>query len=308
MANCAQYANSVSSPRNAPVVAYETASTIPHKKRAAMWMPQNSGDAATAMLCNQVGRPFSNVGLGVKKGFKLESFIGDKATKQQLADIMRGRATDGPPALIFTGSHGLEWASSDPAGQRSKQGALVTQEWTPGTSVGPDAYFSAEDMPADATLNGSIAILFACFGGGCPTTDTYGVARDGSPIQLAPESLIARLPQRMLSQGALAVMAHIDRAWSWSFQTGAGLPQNQVLRSTIDAVLSGLRVGLALDFFNLQWSTLAASLGLLQSKVTAGQPVPTPSLANLFIARDDARNYALFGDPAVQLRVTDMAP
>jgi hypothetical protein len=288
------------------VVEYETATSIHHKKRAAMWMPQHDGDAATTMLCNQVGRPFAKAGLGKKKGFALQSFIGQKATKQQLTDILRGEATDGPPPLIFTGSHGLEWAKTDPGGQRANQGALVTQDWMPGTAVPVSASFSGADVPADAQIHGSVVIIFACFGGGCPLTDTYAVGKDGAPIELASEALIARLPQRLLAEGALAVMAHIDRAWSWSFQTGAGLPQNQVLRSTIDGVLGGLRAGLALDFFNLQWSTLAASLGVLQGKQAAGLPVATTSLANLFIARDDARNYALFGDPAVRLRVDDM--
>jgi hypothetical protein len=116
--------------------------------------------------------------------------------------------------------------------------------------------------------------------------------------------MVARLPQALLSKGALAVMAHVDRAWSWSFQTGTGLPQNQVMRSTMDAMLLGLRAGMALDFFNLQWSTMAARLGMLQGQANAGPPA---ALANLMIARDDARNYALFGDPAVRLRVEDMA-
>jgi hypothetical protein len=289
------------------VVDYETAASIQHKKRAAMWMPQHDGDAATTMLCNQVGRPFAKAGLGKKKGFALQSFIGQKATKQQLTNILRGQATDGPPALIFTGSHGLEWAKNDAAGQLANQGALVTQDWMPGTAVPAEACFRGADLPADATIHGSIVVVFACFGGGCPSTDTYAVDKSGAPIELASQALVARLPQRMLAGGALAVLAHIDRAWSWSFQSGAGLPQNQVLRSTIDAVLAGVRVGLALDFFNLQWSTLAASLGVLQGKQTAGLPVATASLANLFVARDDARNYVLLGDPAVKLRVDDMS-
>lgn len=290
------------------VVDYETSAAVPHRKRAAMWMTQNTGDAATAMLLNQVGRPIAKQGVGVQKGFKLDSFVEAQATKPQLADILRGKATDGPPALLFTGSHGLEWQMDDAAGQRARQGALVTQEWVPGRAIGPAHYFAAEDVPADSKLLGMVHFLFACFGGGCPVNDTYRTQPDGSSIQLTAEPMMAKLPQRMLSGGALAVMAHIDRAWSWSFQTGSGLPQNQVIRSTINAVLAGLRVGLALDFFNLQWSTMAARLGMLQSQRTAGQPTPPASLANLYIARDDARNYALFGDPAVRLRVEDMAP
>lgn len=289
------------------VVDYETAAAVPHKKRVAMWMPQNRGDAATTMLVNQVGRSFIQRGLGTKKGFTLQSFIDADATKQRLTDILRGVAAGGPPALLFTGSHGLEWPKADLAGQRALQGALVTQEWTPGQSVSAGARFGGDDIPADAKLHGMIHFLFACFGGGCPVTDTYRAKPDGSPIELADEPIMARLPQRMLSRGALAVMAHVDRAWSWSFQTGSGLPQNQVMKSTIDAVLQGLRVGQALDFFNLQWSTLAARLGMLQGQRAAGVAPSPASLANVFIARDDARNYVLFGDPAVRLRVSEMA-
>ena len=85
-------------------------------------------------------------------------------------------------------------------------------------------------------------------------------------------------------------MAHVDR-WSWSFQSGSGLPQNQVIRSTIEAVMQGARVGQAGDFFNLQWATLAALLGVQQGRHI--QPVSPAALGNLFIASDDARNYTL---------------
>jgi hypothetical protein len=285
------------------VVEYETAEKVPHRKRSAMWMTQHDGDAATTMLATQVGRRFEAKGLGTKFGFGLDSFIGAKATKAQLQSIMRGEGASGPPALLFTGSHGLEWPVTDTEGQRKLQGSIVTQEWVRGAPVDETQRLSGDDVPADAKLFGMVHFLFACFGGGCPVTDTYRKAKDGSPIQLANEPLIAQLPQRMLAKGALAVMAHIDRAWSWSFQTGAGLPQDQVMRSTIEAVLAGLPVGLALDYFNLQWSTLAARLGMLQGQL---KPPTIAALANLFVARDDARNYVLFGDPAVRLRVNDM--
>ena len=64
---------------------------------------------------------------------------------------------------------------------------------------------------------------------------------------------------------------------------------------------------MAADPLNLQWSTLAAQLGLALGGNLPGQPQPQSALvANLFIARDDARNYIVLGDPAVRLRIEDM--
>ncbi len=288
------------------VVEYETAQSVPGKKRAVMWMTRNPGDTATTLLTNQVGRPFIQQGLGTKRGFQLASFMEAAATKPQLADILRGKASDGPPAVLFTGSHGLEWSSADAKGQRERQGAIVTQEWMPGVPAKTDQYFCAEDLPADANVLGTIHFQFACFGGGCPKVDNYRTNQDGSAIQLTGEDMVSKLPQRMLGKGALAVFAHVDRAWNWSFQTGSGLPQNQVIRSTLDALMMGLRAGQAADFFNLQWSTMAARLGMVQGQRSGPNPPSPASLVNLFIARDDARNYTLLGDPAVRLRVEDM--
>ena len=66
--------------------------------------------------------------------------------------------------------------------------------------------------------------------------------------------------------------------------------------------------GLAAEPLNLQWSALAAQLGLALGGNAPGAPTPrSPLIANLFIARDDARNYTVLGDPAVRLRVEAMA-
>jgi hypothetical protein len=287
------------------VVDYETSASLPHRKQAAMWMPRHAGDAATAMLLSQVGIPFVQQGLGTEAGYTLQAFVDAQATKEQLANILHGRLENGPPAVLFTGSHGLEWPKADTPGQRVKQGALITQEWVPHTPAKPEHYFSASDLGDDSNVQGMICFLFAYFGGGCPVLDTYGKQPDGSPIQIAPEPMIAQLPQRLLSRGALAVLAHVDRVWSWSFQSGSGLPQNQVIRSTIEAVMQGARVGQASDFFNLQWSTLAALWGVLQGHA-AGQPVSPVTLGNLCIARGDTRNYTVLGDPAARLRVETM--
>jgi len=184
------------------------------------------------------------------------------------------------------------------ADQRERQGALVTQEWSPGQPVGAEACFTAADVPADADLGGLIHVIFACFGGGCPETDNYPDF-GAQPKAIAPAPIVARLPQRLLTKGALGVIGHVDRAWNFSFQSGAGLPQNQVLKGLIEGIMMGLPVGFSMDITSLQWGTLAAQLGVVAGPGAA--PVPA-ALANLVVARDDARNYVFYGDPSVRLR------
>jgi hypothetical protein len=74
-------------------------------------------------------------------------------------------------------------------------------------------------------------------------------------------------------------------------------------------VMKGDRVGQCTDQFNLRWAVLSAELSDIQRQrsVLPGQ-VPDSVLANRWVARDDARNYLILGDPAVRLRVEDMDP
>ena len=87
-----------------------------------------------------------------------------------------------------------------------------------------------------------------------------------------------------------------------AFEDVMGTPQAQLLRTPLELLAKGRRVGLAADPLNLQWSTLAAQLGMALGGNAPGEPAPRgPLIANLFIARDDARNYIVLGDPAVKL-------
>jgi hypothetical protein len=296
------------------VVEYEKGLAAPRRRRATVWIPRNPLDLATPLLAGSVIPEFlgqlspTDQPLGKESGFEISTFVGDgEATKARLTDVFRGTADGGPPALLFTGSHGAEWSIEDPGIQRERQGALVTQEWTRGTPLEADHYFSGADLPSDANVHGLIMFLFACFGGGCPANDSYYYAQDGSHLPLAPEPIVARLPQALLARGALAVIAHVDRAFSYAFEDVMGTPQAQLLRTPLDLLASGERVGHATDPLNQQWSTLAAQLGLALGGNRPGEPPPrSPLIANLFIARDDARNYMVLGDPAVQLRVEAM--
>jgi Peptidase family C25 len=300
------------------VVQYEDPTRIPtQRKNAAVWVTRNENDVATAMLSNAICGNFLDaqkpLGCGSAK-FTLDAFTystAKQATKQQLIDILRGDLPGGAPAVFFTGSHGVEYPITDPALQRRMQGSLLTQEWVRGTSAGADNLFSATDIPADAKLQGAMAFLFACYSGGCPADNNYYFNPDGSRIPVAPAPLIAALPQALLSRGTLAVIAHVDMAFPYAFQDVTGTPQLQALRDPLTYLMLGRRAGYAADSLSDRWSRLCSQLIESEARVTSTDPNAAPPLTPaartvLTIARDDARNYIVLGDPAARLRVRDL--
>ncbi len=294
------------------VAAYENPANPPAQRRsAAVWMTRNPDDDATLLLSSTLADDFTDPDstLGAP-AFNVDTFIAEQATKQQLADILRGDIPHGPPAVIFTGSHGTEYPLTDPDTQRQRQGALITQEWVPGAPVGPANQFAADDIPADATLQGAFAFLFACFSGGCPQLDSYAFSPDGTPRQLAPQAMISRLPQALLARGVLAVFAHIDAAYSYALVDTSDTPQTQVIRGPLEMLMQGLRAGLAAETFTSLWTSLGIAMHDAPLPVAAGA-TPTPdqaAFANRAVAYDDARNYIVLGDPATSLRVADLKP
>jgi hypothetical protein len=314
------------------IVEYESKDFQPfQRKNAAIWVTRN-GDAATAMLSGTICPEFTDKDnwLGSQSGFTLDAFTHDnpadkQATKEQLKNIMRGDIENGPPAVFFTGSHGADFSASDEATQRQRVGSLYTQTWLYGTAPpGENDLFSATDIPDDAQLQGSMAFLFACYGGGCPANDTYFLNDDGSPRPIAPSPMVARLPQALLSRGVLAIIAHVDMAWAFGFQNTSGTAQVQALRTPLELLMQGKRAGFAADSLSLMWSTLSANLGIqfgtfalsaaaaalgagAAASVSQLNTRDATDLAYRTIARDDARNYIVLGDPAVKLRIEDLS-
>jgi hypothetical protein len=166
----------------------------------------------------------------------------------------------------------------------------------------------ARDVPGNGAVHGLIHFFFACYGGGCPKEDNFGLASTEPPRQLVPEPIVARLPQKLLTAGALASFAHVDRAWAYSFQNSRSVAQVQEMRDVMVRILQGHRIGQATDSFNMRWAVLSAELQESQSlrESFANQLVSNAALANRYVARNDARNYIILGDPAVRLRTEAM--
>ncbi len=307
-----QYADSV--------VKYETDAAVETTRQLAFFAPCNEGDAATNLLTNQVALPLIKgtdiskpIGQGRKQNFQVQSFLGDFADKAAIDKLMRGDIAKGRPALIFTGSHGR--SINDPADPRlpEMRGALICQEWVRGTPATPDQIFAGVDLDAGARVHGMIHFMFACYGVGWPQYDTFSRTAKAAP-QISPAPALAKLPRKLLTHpegGALAVIGHIDRAWGWSFESDSGTAQNGDFRMILNKLMAGDRIGQATDQFNTNWGALSTGIAETLQQVQSGERVLSPEnmkqLANQWVARDDARNYIILGDPAVRLRTSDMA-
>jgi phosphatidylserine/phosphatidylglycerophosphate/cardiolipin synthase-like enzyme len=281
------------------------------QKTIAIFNTRNDGDRATALLHDQVAVKLANGDgnlkpLGGPQGYSISTRLADMATKSELLKILGGQAEGGTPAILFTGSHGVAFSMADPQ-QRAKQGALLTQDWAgPGSQIGPATYLTAAELPSNTALNGLLHFFFACYSAGCPKQDTYSYGPGNQPVQIAKETLVSRLPQQLLLQGAQAVIGHIDRAWAYSFQTNTGQAMVQSFRDPLVRLLQGRRIGDALDVFDQRWSVLSAGLlTLVQNREVMPNSVPASVMANRWVARDDARNYIVLGDPAARLKVAN---
>jgi hypothetical protein len=241
---------------------------VTRARHATFFGVANPDDAATRLSADHLVIPLVEYvdARRASHGFTVDSHLGGAATRARLIELFRD-----PPALLFTASHGMGFPSGD-AGQRDRQGALLCQDWAgPGNAIAREHYFAGEDLPAGSDLRGMIGVLFACFGGGTPARDEFArrALGEAKAKELAPASLIARLPQRMLAHptgGALAVVAHIDRAWGstfvWTDPQQKSQPRKHldVFESMLDSVMAGNRLGYAMESFNLRYAELAADL------------------------------------------------
>jgi hypothetical protein len=296
------------------VVNYEKATSVPTSRNLAMFATEHDFDNATQLFMRNVALPMSQgegarpVPLGMRQNFGLKTIFSERATKAALADLLGGRSDGEAPSLLFSGSHGMSFLPDDTR-QNANQGAIVCQDWQGFGSITEAHWFSAVDVPAFAKVHGMMHVFFACHGGGCSDFDNFD-RMNGNPKRIAPKPFFSKLPQKLLAHpngGALAVLAHIERAWAYSFMEDRA-SQTQGFRDVIGRLLRGERIGQATDVFNTRWAALSVQLAETQLDLQRGADVSLKALGRMWVARDDARNFMILGDPAVRLRVEDLPP
>ena len=273
-----------------------------------LFAPRHDDDAATGLSEQHLARPLAHALDEEAQLFRVSRLLGGDATKVGLVSALSGTRA---PGLLFTASHGLGFPSGHPL-QTETQGALVCQEWD-GPGHGPLAageWFGATDVRAlDADLTGMVAVVFACFGAGTPRENDFGRAQF-SVGPLAPAPFVAALPGALLGRegGALAVVGHVDRAWAYSFMWPGVGAQTEVFHSTLRALASGELLGTALEFMGDRHAEVATELAQTIELRDLGKRIDPATLAALWTAYSDTRNYVVLGDPAVRIRQQSHTP
>lgn len=281
------------------------------RREIAFFAPENENDRATRRTRRDLAEPLADYVEEVRPAWKVDRCVGAAATRQRCIELL-GRG-DGP-ALLFSAGHGLGIDDCDDPTLLERQGALITCEWPgPGHPISVDHTCAAADLEDGADAGGLIAFCFACYSVGTPELDAFWRER-GERRRLAHRPFSSALAKRLTSLpagGALAVIGHVDRAWTTAFDRAAlaGDPPRQraVFECVMEALLDGVPVGGAMEYFGQLDGDLAGELNN-RWKLKERRPasLDLAAFANLRIAQEDAHHFVVFGDPAVRLSVRGM--
>lgn len=225
------------------------------------------------------------------------------------------------PSVLLSVSHGLGaprggWRSEDL--QWRRQGAMV---------IDHDEILDAERLRGQAFLPGGMWFYLACFGAGTPAASAYHdwlaqLSQEGAyrgSVAAVGRSLpspgarpfIAALPQAALANpaGPLAVIGHLDLAWTYGFSGTKKLTESRKSRilAPLEKLVTGHRAGVALGLLMREYAEINDDLMReyqLEKEVLASKrpsPVDPAEQAHRWMLRNDLRGYVLLGDPAARL-------
>lgn len=278
------------------VIAHERENQL--HRELAIFAPGHEGDDPTRMSVDHMARPLSEELAEAYPHWEVNPYLNAVARRSCLSELLESS----PPALLFAAGHGLCVHHEDPRYDRY-HGSILCADWR-GRHAGEDAglshAFTTDDLTDSMDLSGTMVWLHTCSSAGAPRTSIF---KDAEP---APQAIISALPKAMLAHPggpALAVIAHVDTTYYHSFLwEDARQKESFENLATFKSVLSHLMMGLPVGRAMVHFSAFCAELALAQV-----QPEVQRSLARqhfLRMACLDLRNFVLFGDPAVSLRMS----
>ncbi|MCG8418152.1 MAG: hypothetical protein MJE77_09450 [Proteobacteria bacterium] len=284
------------------------------------------GTAATTLGSELLMRPTVQDArqLREKGSFPVSDIIELEGEAEEAGDRLLETGAEGPPSILFSCSHGMGaprsgWSSSDR--QHALQGALC---------LGRGEHIAGDSLIEQPFLPGGMWFFFACFGAGTPGHSAYhhwlsrlkkhgefGDQLDSVLASLPDEGerpFIAALPKAVLANpnGPLAVLGHLDLAWSYSFQDldkFRGKERHRRFQGSLRDLARGSRVGIALRSLletraQVQTElTVAADAAARAHEGGEEAPDDDTRLGHRWMLHQDVDGYVLLGDPAARLSI-----
>lgn len=253
----------------------------------------------------------------------VQVFAGEDPRRE--ADAVLAAASAVRPSLLMTCSHGLGaprrgWGDAHDR-QRALQGALC---------LGRGEIIAADSLSRGPFLPGGLWFFFACFSAGTPARSAYHhwlrrlheLGEFGGELESVLSSLpgpgvppfVAALPRAVLANpdGPLAVVGHLDLAWTYSFLEITPTPDRRRHRrftGLLDLLLRGKRVGLALADLQRARHLAETDIAVSADEAERVQAASGPSLeqrirlGHRWMLRQDLDGYVVLGDPAARLAI-----
>ena len=131
------------------VVKYETAGSVANRREIVYWGVRHAADVATQMSADYLITPLyqglpaadgeeAEEAIATALSFDSRCFKASDATKANLLAVLHAAGGAGPPAILFTASHGMGWPLGHEQ-QRAAQGDLLCQDWPRFGAVQPIA-------------------------------------------------------------------------------------------------------------------------------------------------------------------------
>lgn len=235
-----------------------------------------------------------------ERDWEIEEYLQVEGAHQHLRELLGGPRT---PTVLFSASYGVWTEGGDPE-QEAIQGSIMTLlERERRLDPPRELYVAADDIGDEARLLGSMAFLFGSCTAGTPQRNNF--PGPSTPPELAPRPFVARLAQRLLGHGqggALAVIGHVDQAWTASYDwKGVSLDINH-FSGALKRLMEGATVGAAFQPLVQRYQQLSAMLAAeLQQVFFYDGQAERSELERLNLYTVDARNYIILGDPAARL-------
>ena len=237
---------------------------------------------------------------------------GSDATKSNLAAALAART----PALVYSASHGLAATRQPLDYQVRYNGALCCQTRN---RFSPPELFSADDVPLNRPfMEGAVFFQFACFGYGTPASSDFNHWMYDRPQQFSGQAFVSALPKRLLAHpnGPLAYIGHLDSALLHGFANpddpqGGGRwgARMSAYVGVINKILGVKSSGMAMQDINDRFNAANFAITNTYDRQRRGtlqwNEQTEMRLVDNWLARTDAQNFMILGDPAVRLRLPE---